>query len=482
MGKFKRLISGFLAGLSLVSMVPVNAETYREEPRTTETTESADSNNSMWDKAGSFLKNLFLPQVFAAEENIAEGTSGGVTWVIDSEGTLTLSPTNGVSGVMEGIVWRYDVPWYNQKRRIKKAIAKPGVSLDVWAEYLFEDCENLTDIDLNNLNTSNTKSMANMFNGCENLTSLEGIASWNVGSVTDMSNLFFSDSYAGMRLTNVEALRNWNTSNVTNMRGMFYKCTNLTSLEGLEKWSVSNVTNMSNMFYGCKSLTSLTPLKHWQTAKVIEMTEMFYNCNSITSLNGLEKWDTSSLTTISFSNSFSSPDYNVAYGMFSYCSQIKSLQPLSEWKVDKTSSFAAMFRGCSNLMSLDGLENWKTDNVNNMELMFSGCTNISSLSPLSNWKTEKVQNMSAMFNSCQKITTLSGLENWETTSLDRIYAIYDGPNVKNQPGLFSNCISLINVTSLQNWDFKNVNDMSHMFYNCTNLSNFNRRSGKMECK
>ena len=64
MGKFKRLISGFLAGLSLVSMVPVNAETYRKEPGITETAESADTNNFIWDKAGSFFEEPFFAPSF----------------------------------------------------------------------------------------------------------------------------------------------------------------------------------------------------------------------------------------------------------------------------------------------------------------------------------------------------------------------------------------------------------------------------------
>ena len=37
---------------------------------------------------------------FAADDDIASGTSGTCSWVIDSEGVLTISPTDGVSGTL----------------------------------------------------------------------------------------------------------------------------------------------------------------------------------------------------------------------------------------------------------------------------------------------------------------------------------------------------------------------------------------------
>ena len=54
-------------------------------------------------------------------------------------------------------------------------------------------------------------------------------------------------------LTNLN-LSNFNTQNVTNMGFMFWDCESLTNLN-LSNFNTQNVTNMKNMFWGCGSLT-----------------------------------------------------------------------------------------------------------------------------------------------------------------------------------------------------------------------------------
>lgn len=48
------------------------------------------------------LANLIISitKVYAADDDIGSGTSGTCTWVIDSEGVLTISPTDGISGTL----------------------------------------------------------------------------------------------------------------------------------------------------------------------------------------------------------------------------------------------------------------------------------------------------------------------------------------------------------------------------------------------
>ena len=62
---------------------------------------------------------------------------------------------------------------------------------------------------------------------------------------------------------------------VTNMTNMFYSCT---SLQSVPLFDSSSVTNMTNMFYSCISLQSV-PL--FDTSSATNMTNMFNLCNSL---------------------------------------------------------------------------------------------------------------------------------------------------------------------------------------------------------
>ena len=104
------------------------------------------------------------------------------------------------------------------------------------------------------LDTSNVTDMSNMFNQCQNLTSLD-VSSWNTSNVTTMYSMF----YCCRNLTSLD-LSSWNTSNVINMSYMFGYCSNLTSLD-VSSWNTSNVTNMSDMFYYCEKLETLSSVR-----------------------------------------------------------------------------------------------------------------------------------------------------------------------------------------------------------------------------
>ena len=69
---------------------------------------------------------------FAADDDIASGTSGTCSWVIDSEGVLTISPTDGVSGLLET-----NVPWGQYKSAVTKVIVNNGVKANTRLEWFF---------------------------------------------------------------------------------------------------------------------------------------------------------------------------------------------------------------------------------------------------------------------------------------------------------------------------------------------------------
>ena len=125
-----------------------------------------------------------------------------------------------------------------------------------------EDCTGMFDwlqcvksIDLTNVDTSNVKTMKEMFARCSELTDLN-LGGIDTSNVTDMEAMFFWDR----KLTELD-LSGLNTSKVTNMDSMFSYCDSLTSLDigGLD---TSNVKSINRIFERCSSLTALD-LSSW---------------------------------------------------------------------------------------------------------------------------------------------------------------------------------------------------------------------------
>lgn len=78
---------------------------------------------------------------------------------------------------------------------------------------------------------------------------------------------------------------------------MFSGCTNLLSIEGIEKIHLENVTSLSQMFFNCTKLTSLD-LSGFDTNNIISITGMFCNCDNLINLN-LNGFDTENVTNMS---------------------------------------------------------------------------------------------------------------------------------------------------------------------------------------
>ncbi len=153
----------------------------------------------------------------------------------------------------------------------------------------FHGFSNLTTIiGLDNLNTSNVTSFANMFKGCSSLTSLD-LSGFNTSKATDMEQMF---EYCSS-LTNLD-LSNFNTENVTKMDDMFNRCSSMVSLD-LSSFNTANVSDMGYMFAHCTSLKTLD-LSSFNTANVINMEGMFHEDLSLTTIYVGEGWSTEKVT------------------------------------------------------------------------------------------------------------------------------------------------------------------------------------------
>lgn len=152
---------------------------------------------------------------------------------------------------------------------------------------MFKNCENMTNLDLSEFNTSKVTNMSHMFEWCRQLK-IPDFSNFDMSNVTDISHMFMRCN----ELTSSDLL-NLDTSNVTNMNGTFSECMSLTNFD-LSKFNTSNVTDMSALFYGCKYLTNFD-LSNVDISKLQKINVMFMLCTDLTSLN-LSNLDTSKIT------------------------------------------------------------------------------------------------------------------------------------------------------------------------------------------
>ena len=241
------------------------------------------------------------------------------------------------------------------------------------ASYMFYEGNNLTTIDLQNINTSKTINMNSMFAICNNITTLN-LSSFDTSKVIDMENMFYKNE----KLVTLD-ISSFNTSEVTTMSNMFSNCTSLTKLD-LNNFNTSKVTDMNSMFFECRNLATLN-ISNFNTPKVTDMNSMFFECRNLATLN-ISNFNTSKvtdmsymfynnqkLTTINVSN-FNTSNTVYMGAMFSGCSAITTLD-ISNFDISKVEDMSSMFRRCSNLTTLD-LGKKFTQIASEYEDMFDG--------------------------------------------------------------------------------------------------------------
>ena len=200
------------------------------------------------------------------------------------------------------------------------------------------------------------------------------------------------------KLTTIEGIEYLNTENVTNMSLMFSNCWILTTLD-VSKFDTKNVTDMIGMFSSCEALTTLD-VSNFDTQNVTDMSDMFNGCKALTTLD-VSNFDTKNVTDMS--------------GMFWVCAALTTLD-VSHFDTQNVTNMNGMFCDCSALTTLD-VSNFDTKNVTNMNYMFSGCKALTTLD-VSNFDTKNVTNMSDMFSDCPALTTIYASEKFVTTACE----------------------------------------------------------------
>ena len=213
------------------------------------------------------------------------------------------------------------------------------------------------------------------------------------------------------KLTTIEGIEYLNTENVTNMSLMFSNCWILTTLD-VSKFDTKNVTDMIGMFSSCEALTTLD-VSNFDTQNVTDMSDMFNGCKALTTLD-VSNFDTKNVTDMS--------------GMFWVCAALTTLD-VSHFDTQNVTNMNGMFCDCSALTTLD-VSNFDTKNVTNMNYMFSGCKALTTLD-VSNFDTQNVTNMSNMFSDCPALTTIYASDKFVTTAC------------KEDRNMFTSCDNLV---------------------------------------
>ena len=269
----------------------------------------------------------------------------------------------------------YTTPWYNYAEQINKVIVEDVLkpkSMDIW----FIDFKNVTYMNLNNLDTSNVKSMLNAFGSCaKNSTTLEiyGLEKFNTENVESLQGTFMHFGYS-LEKFDID-LTNWNTEKVTNMYGTFiatgYSATEF-SLGDLTNWNTSNVLDMNNMFLHTGNTATefyVGNLGNWDVSKVTNMLMMFQGCG--------------------------------------YQSKKVNLGDLSKWNTENVEDMSQMFAYLGSVateLNMGNISNWNTKNVTTMKLMFINVGLYANWSMnLSNWDVSKVTDYTDFSNNSNLI-------------------------------------------------------------------------------
>lgn len=245
-------------------------------------------------------------------DGIASGTWGTCQWEIDSDGTLTVSPGEGVSG--------YHSPWENHKAVVKKVVFAEEDGRKVIAPedayYLFSGMDKIESIDLRGMDASNIKDFQSAFAGCTSLQSVD---------VTGLD-----------------------TSRITMIPRLFNGCSGLTALTGFDELDLSCVTYMASVFEGCSS-AQMIDMSCFAGAQITSANGAFKGCTGVTAIN-FAGIDTSQM--------------NEAWEMFSGCNSLQTIYVGDEWSTaglgddEETRKYVSrdMFKGCTSLKGGEGTE------------------------------------------------------------------------------------------------------------------------------
>ena len=411
--------------------------------------------------------------------DIASGTCGSCSWVIDDDGVLTISPMDGVSGTLRSetrgnnLAASESWPWYSYRANVVKVVVMPGVRAASGMNHIFNDLINCISMDLSNLDTTGVTRMYGIFSDCRSLVSLD-LSGFNTASVTEMRNMF-----SGCTKLKYLNILNFTLTSDVSRKYMFYNCGNLSEIilgpyvEILSDTELPSVARKwirddeaYGPYYSGAFMTSYNSSMAGRWISSIGIAVLQDNgelvfCRTRDAYNNGEFYDEvidvnnnlysgrvyTGVETINSSTDTRNCKWSAQR------TEIKSVR-VADGQVVKPINCYSWFNSCTNMTSCD-LRGLDTSSVENMRDMFFGCTHLISID-LSGFDTSSVTNMYQMFCNCSKLTSVD-VSNFDTSV------------VTNMTSMFYNCSSLT-LLDVSEFDTSNVTNMSYIFYNCSSLT------------
>ena len=413
----------------------------------------------------------------------------------------------------------------------------PNPKLNEDASYMFYRFEVLSSLDVNNIDSSQTKNLNHTFDiyDSESTAKIEylDLSGWNTSNVEEHTNAFsgikklnisgwdlrnskyekentYSSSVFGrnttyqeviarnikfndysikmFRYSNINSLdlSNGDATGVTSTSKMFDSCFYLNTLI-MTDFNASTVTDMSYMFYIDDNYYYRIKLKNldlsgWDTSSAEDMSYMFSKLYTLESVS-FTGWDTSKVKNMS--HMFDT------YYSDNYYSRLNTID-MSSFNTSNVEDMSYMFHRCGKLESID-ISNFNTGKVTNMSHMFqmgTGRYESNTLKSINfgSINTSNVEDMSYMFYDCDHLTSLN-VTMFNTTSVKTMERMFYGcatltelnvnnfntSNVENMSGMFASC-SKITSLDLTSFNTASVTNMSSMFAKCTSITSINLSS------
>lgn len=144
--------------------------------------------------------------------------------------------------------------------------------------------------------------------------------------------------------------------------------------------------------------------------------------------------------------------------LFSNFANLETINNLDLFDTSNVEDMSGMFSSTPKLKNINGTKDWDTSRVTDMSSLFEE-SGISSINPISNWDVSHVDHMQLMFRNTKNLRTVHGLdEKWNTSNVIDMANMFEGGAIESADGI-------------RNFKTRNVNNMSHMFYQAHNLSN-----------
>lgn len=233
--------------------------------------------------------------------------------------------------------------------------------------------------------------LSQMFQGCTSLTTVPGMNTWDVSSVTNTFLMFngainFNENISG-----------WNTASVVDMSGMFNNAGAFN--QNIGGWNVSSVVYMSSLFWSAHSFNQ--DLNNWDVSHVVYMDWVF--ANGIFN-HPLDNWDTSSV--------------QVMGSMFTNAHQFN--QDISSWDVSAVTNMQSMFSG-ANVFNAD-ISGWNVSSVTDMRFMFYQASAFDQ--DIGLWDVSSVTSMFYMFSDANAFDQNLGA--WDVSSVTDMQNMFAG--------------------------------------------------------